>query len=47
LAIGEIEVAAGRNAPGRAELNAVQRDAEAKGFSLIAQRAGRADSAIR
>jgi tetratricopeptide (TPR) repeat protein/class 3 adenylate cyclase/TolB-like protein len=41
LAIGEIEAAGGKNSRGRTELSAVQKDAEAKGFLLIAQKAVR------
>lgn len=47
LAIGEIEVDDGKNAPGRAELEAVQNDAQAKGFSLIAQKAVRVRNSVR
>jgi tetratricopeptide (TPR) repeat protein/class 3 adenylate cyclase len=39
LAIGEIEIEGGRKAPGRAELDVVQKEAQARGFSLIAQKA--------
>jgi eukaryotic-like serine/threonine-protein kinase len=46
LAIGEIESDGGRKPPGRAELDLVQKEAQARGFSLIAQKAARpADSA--
>ncbi len=41
LAIGEIEVAKGKGARGRAELAAVQTEARAKGFLLIAAKASK------
>jgi tetratricopeptide (TPR) repeat protein/TolB-like protein len=41
LAIGQIEVAEGKGVRGRSDLSAVQKDAEAKGFLLIAQKAVR------
>jgi tetratricopeptide (TPR) repeat protein len=46
LAIGQIEVGGGKNARGRAELKAVQKEAEAKGFLLIAQKAVHADDSV-
>jgi Tfp pilus assembly protein PilF len=42
LAIGEIKAADGKTAPARKELEEVQREASAKGFGLIAQRAAKA-----
>ena len=42
LTIGEIEAAEGKATPAREELEAVQREASAKGFGLIAQRAAKA-----
>jgi eukaryotic-like serine/threonine-protein kinase len=47
LAIGEIEIDADRMAPGRAELNLVQKEAQGRGFSLIAQKAADPMSSIR
>ena len=38
-AIGEIEMKSGRDAAGRADLQALEKDAEAKGFLLIARKA--------
>ena len=45
LAMGEIDVAGGKAARGRTELGEVQKDAEAKGFLLIAQKAARTSQA--
>ena len=42
LALGEIEIAAGKTAAGRERLEALARNARAKGFLLIARKAGRA-----
>jgi tetratricopeptide (TPR) repeat protein len=39
LALGEIEVKSGKTAAGRARLLALERDAKAKGFLLVARRA--------
>jgi hypothetical protein len=44
LAIGEVEMKSGRTAAGRARLAALGKDATAKGFTLIAQKASRAMS---
>lgn len=44
LAIGKIELASGKSAMARNELRTVQKEAEAKGFLLIAQKAARLDS---
>ena len=41
LTIGDIEVARGMGSRGRTELAAVRKEAEAKGFLLIAQKAVR------
>jgi hypothetical protein len=41
LALGEIETGAGKIAAGRARLTALQKDAAAKGFLLIARKAAR------
>jgi ATP/maltotriose-dependent transcriptional regulator MalT len=42
LALGEIEIASGNREAGRAELAALEKDARAKGFLLIAGRASTA-----
>lgn len=42
LAIGEIELKAGQKAAGRIHLQALERDARAKGFGLIARKAAAA-----
>jgi eukaryotic-like serine/threonine-protein kinase len=42
LALGEIEMKSGKTAAGRARLTALQKDAAAKGFNLIAEKARRA-----
>lgn len=42
LALGQIEMKTGRAASGRARLDALERDAKAKGFLLVARRAGAA-----
>lgn len=41
LALGEIEIASGKSEQGRARLREVQKDAEARGFGLIARKAAR------
>src|SRR6266700_1924305 len=43
LALGEIETGSGKVAAGHARLNALQKDAAAKGFVLIARKAAHAD----
>jgi len=42
LALGEVEIAAGRAAAGRARLAAIEKQARASGFALIAQKAAAA-----
>jgi hypothetical protein len=42
LALGEIEMKSGETAKGRARLNALRAEAAAKGFGLIARKAGSA-----
>jgi hypothetical protein len=42
LALGEIEIKSGKSASGRARLEALEKDARAKGFGLIAREAAEA-----
>lgn len=42
LALGEIEMKSGKAAAGRARLEALEKDATAKGFLLIARKAAAA-----
>jgi hypothetical protein len=44
LALGEIEMKMGKSAAGRARLEALEKDATAKGFGLIARKAAAAKS---
>ncbi len=47
LALGECEIKAGKATEGRARLAALQKDAKAKGFYLIARKAAGIDGAVR
>ncbi len=45
LALGEREMKSGNAAEGKARLTALQKDAKAKGFNLVARKAGAAAKA--
>jgi len=42
LALAELEMKAGQTAEGRAHLTAIEADARAKGYNLVARKAGSA-----